>query len=381
MSCFALRRRAEAAVCAFLLCAAFQVAAAAVPASALYFASDAAGFQGGPVSGPADSEYVLALFSEGGTETRVLYRKAEEIERRIIAVRPLGRLERIFRQGTLAEEDEYGESGEILSEKLYMLKSKEGPVLSERRVYSYRRLEEGQNSRQLLQQVEAFDGSGKSTGTMLYQYDARGRLSQAAATGSLGAEKAGASVGPSGLAAGWTEIGGKLFIAAYAQGRPSVESVLDSGGRLLESLSYSYDGSGLLLSTLKFEEASGLSTQTDYGPKGKPVSETVRLGSEIRSLKSWKYDEKSRLTEEESRNGDISTLRLVSYSESGAETESTRISRAGLLVSIETINPDKSSIKELYDKGILFVRIYSQNGKKVKEEFIKDGRISRVRIY
>ncbi len=362
-----------------ILLAHIPLAAEPLPGGTLYYASDAAAFQGQAVSGPADSQYVLAVLAEGSSQTRILYENGQELQRQVSVVTSSGRTDRIYKQNTLSEEDEYGISGELLSEKIYNLKSDSGPLLSERRVYSYHAQKGGQGS-SLLSRIEAFDGTGASIGLMTYNYDARGRLSRAVASGSFGAEKAGASMGSMGLVASWTEIGGALFIASYSAGRPCVESLLDKDGRLIQNLSYHYDDSGHLLSTLKYEESSGLSTETDYDAGGRTVYEIIRMGQEIRSWKSWKYDEKSQLTLEEGQNGRFLSSTSYTYGDSGI-TSLTQIKNDGVLLSSETLNPDKSSVKELYDRGVLFLRVYSLNGKIVKEEFIKDGKVSRVKVY
>lgn len=348
-------------------------------AETLYYDSDAAAFEGEPLSAPrAGGEYVLAVTKGEGGETRLLLHRGEEIERRLLVVKGEGRLERLFRKGALAEEDSYGAHGEILNEKAYKLDPASGkPELSETRIYSYAAAGPGS----LLAKVEAFDGGGASRGALEYRYDARSRLVEVRASGSFGRERAGASVGTRGLVAAWSGMGeDSVFVASYEGGKPLMEAVYGADGKAQSVESYAYGEDGRLSSTGRSDPRSGESSQTSYDSAGRPLRIERRLGSTTLSRREFGYDEKGRIVADTLLEGDTGVEKTTSYTEEG--TRSRIVTRkAGLIISSESVEADSSSVKELYDKGALFLRIYSSGGRVTKEEFMREGSVVRVRVF
>jgi hypothetical protein len=348
-------------------------------AETLYYDSDAAAFEGEPLDGPRKGgEYVLAVTRDGDGETRSLLHKGAEIERRLLLRKGDGRLERLFREGTLAEEDSYGAQGELLNEKVYKLNPASGkPELSESRIYSY----SAAGPLSLLSRVEAFDREGASRGALEYRYDARERLVEVRASGSFGRERAGASVGTRGLVAAWSGMGeDSVFVASYEGGKPLLEAVYGADGKALSLESYAYGADGRLSSTSRSDPKSGESSQTSYDSGGRPLRIELKLGSTTLSRRELGYDEKGRLVSDTLLEGDKSVEKTSSYTDGG--TRSRVVTRkAGLILSSESVEADSSSVRELYDRGELFLRVYSSKGRVTKEEFIREGSVVRVRVF
>jgi hypothetical protein len=359
--------------------AAFLSLGLSLGAEPLYYASDAAAFEGELLSGPRDGgEYVLAVTRAEGSETRALLRKGKEIERRLLQWKGEGRLERLFREGNLAEEESYGAQGELLNEKVYKLNPKsEKPELSESRVYTYSAASYGSR----LGRVEAFDQEGASRGALEYRYDARGRLVEVRASGSFGRERAGATVGTRGLVAAWAGMGeDSVFVASYEGGKPLAEAVYGKDGKALSMESYAYGEDGRLSSMSLSDPKSGESSQTSYDPGGRPLRIEVKLGSTTLSRRELVYDEKGRIIEDTLSEGDKSVEKTSSYAEEGTKNRIVT-KKGGLILSSELIEADSSSVRELYDKGELFLRLYSSKGRVTKEEFIREGSVVRVRVF
>jgi len=344
-----------------------------------YYASDAAAFEGEALPGPrGDEEYVLAVTKDDASETRVLLRKGKEVERRVLSWKGEERLERLFRDGNLAEEDRYGALGELLNEKVYKLNTKsDKPELFETRAYHY-----GSGlAVSLLSKVEAFDGSGATKGALEYRYDARSRLVEVRASGSFGKERAGAVVGSQGLAAAWSGLGeDSVFVADYDGGKPLLEAVYDKDGKVQTAQSYAYDEKGALVSTSRSDQESGKLTETSYDSGGRPIRIAVKLGVSTLSRQELRYDEKGRVVEDDFFEGDTSVEKSSSYSEAGTNS-CVVMKKGGIIQSSENVAPDSSSVKELYDRGLLFLRIYSKAGRVVKEEFVTEGNVVRVRVF
>lgn len=382
-----LGRRLLAAL-ALLAGAAFGVAA-----ETSYFASDEAAFEGEELGAwsPAKAggpDYVLAVTRGGASETRVLLKKGEEVERRVLSLRADGRLERLYEGGLLSREEAYGAGGELLDEKVYKLKRDSKEVeLAERTAYSYSSPMGGPAGagrpapRLLLVKAESFGADGASRGALEYRYDAVSRLVELRASGSFGKERAGASLGSGGLAAAWASLGeGLLFVASYEGGRPLLESLFDAEGKTLESVSYSYAADGSLASTKASDARSGVTTETSYDAGLRPLLVTRKLGLSLLSTQSLSYDEKGRLIVDELEEGAMRVKKSLSYGEAGTVTR-IETAKAGILLSVETIEADSSSLKELYDGGLLFLKVYSKGGRVLREEFMSGGKVQRVRVF
>jgi hypothetical protein len=348
-------------------------------AEPLYYDSDAAAFEGELLASPRDGgEYVLAVTRGEGSEARVLLHKGKEVERRLLLWKGDGRLERLFREGNLAEEDSYGAQGVLLNEKVYKLNPVSGKAeLAESRIYTYSSAELGSR----LTKVEAFDQGGAPRGGLEYRYDARARLVEIRASGSFGKERAGAAVGTRGLVAAWIGMGeDSVFVASYEGGKPLVEAVYGKDGKALSVESYTYGEGGGLSSTSRSDPKSGEISETSYDAGGRPVRIELKLGAATLSRRELGYDERGRLIEDALSEGDKSVEKTTSYAEEG--TKSRIVTRkGGVIISAESVEADSSSVRELYDKGELFLRVYSSKGRVTREEFIREGSVVRVRVF
>jgi hypothetical protein len=350
-----------------------------------YYVSDAAAFEGEALQGPDGAEeYVLEVTKDAASETRVLLHNGKEIERRVLSWKGEARLERQFKGGNLVEEESYGASGEPLKEKVYKLNpNSEKPELFETRVYHYGSAIAALSGEavSLLSKVEAFDGSGAAKGSLEYRYDARSRLVEVRASGSFGREAAGAVVGSKGLAAAWIGMGeDSVFVASYEGGRPLLEAVYDKDGKARSTQSYRYGEKGELASTSLSDQESGKLTETSYDSGGRPSLIAVRLGASTLSRRELRYDEKGRVVEDDLLEQDASVEKSSSYSEAGVASRVVT-KKGGIIQSSESVSPDSSSVKELYDRGELFLRVYSKAGRIVREEFVTEGSVVRVRVF
>lgn len=355
-----------------------------MPASAedtRYYASDKAGFQGESLAGLSRQGYVLAMITDGASTVRVLYLDGKESSRTILTQSEEGSQERLFEAGSLTEERSYDRSGNLLEELFYAAPQSRDAAPVARRTYSY--------DRGRLVSVEAFDASSEATGKLEYRYDSRGRLLELVASGSFGRTQAGMAPSGSLPVASW-------FAIPAESEPPAADDILeitryDGGGRPLERSTYKgeeciraemliYDASGRLSSSRTFDAPSQTMLETSYDSRGLAVLVVTTVRDAEQSRESLSYDEESRLVEDSISTRSSTTRKLYSYAGQDERSRETVIVN-GVTASVTVEGEDGSIVKELYDKGALFLRAFYRDGMLAREEFIEGGTVVRTKDY
>lgn len=338
-------------------------------AATAWFSSDEGAFQGDPLPTLAAKGYCLSVRAEGGTETRILFRDGQEVERRVTRKTGSSSLERVLKGGVLREERKSGPRGELLEELFYF----ESGLLRERRAYGY--------EAQRLAKVEAFDSGGAPLGALTYRYDPRGRLAELEATGSFGEARSGLLGLPGGgVAAEWSVLEGELLLRRFdPSGRiASVETRKDDA--LLRRESLTYEGSSARPSFSLLEDlASGEGTEKAYDAAGRILSLRLLSKGAERSRTEYAYDAAGRLVSERLRNGSSLSLRSLSYDEEGGLLREEK-RRDGLLFRTVAF-AGEGRVEEYFEGGILVLRATYAGARKVKDEFFEGGQVVRSRSY
>lgn len=409
------RFRALSAVAAILL-------ALAIPAVRLsgqetrFFASDEAGFRGEPLPGPKAREYTLGVTEYPSSTLRILYRDGKELRRYLRETTVDGSRERVLEGERLLEERTYDRAGNLVEEYLYGHPSQDDgkptegsvakgsppssasapaprPVLLSHLVYVY------VSGR--LGSVESFGASSESLGKIEYRYDPSGRLLELSASGSFGDSAAGLAPGTSLPAASWLAVPapGKAsdMTAGTGSGKagPGPDKLeitrYDAAGRPIERASYEgdvcvraevlvYDAAGRLSLSRTFETATRTMGETTYDSRGRVVLVVTSEDGDEKSRESFGYDDASRLVERSLTTSQSAARTTYAYGGAGEKSRKTDYVD-GVIVSVTVDLEDGSTVRELYDKGALFLRARYSDGRLRQEEFIEAGEVVRTRDY
>lgn len=359
------------------------VLAGELGAETFYYVSDAGAF---PVSllaeavapGEANApEYLLVVERTPAMETRKLYRKSEEIERRVREGRPgtgEGIRERLYRKGILAEEAHYDDEGYLLEEGFY--EDREGkPQLKERRRYRY--------EKNLLRSVEAEDAGGTIIGRLEYRYDAEGTLSELRSSGSFGEGENGLILdgsAPRGAWVAFSEPEEILRVERFdGEGRRLSLEIKKKGATQTRE-DYSYGKGGSILSLSVEDREAGTRSETSYDGLGRGILVVERRGDTEISRTERVYDDEGRLTLEKVQRSRAREERRFSYDDQGRLDKEEFWSQGGLN-KIAFYAEDSLLREEYYSAGQLVVRVTYSEGRKVLEEFIEAGEVLRKRTY
>jgi antitoxin component YwqK of YwqJK toxin-antitoxin module len=387
-----------------------------------FFSSDEAGFQGEELQGLQAKGYTLAVAAAPSSSIRILYRDGKELRRTVRTATRDGTRESVLEGDVLKEERNYDRAGNLVEELFFGSpasgEDKTGtgagaagnaestggggaaarpvsagpppavqapPGLVSRLVYAYL------SGR--LASVESFDASSRSQGKLEYRYDASGRLLELCASGSFGASAAGLAPGASLPAASWfaVPVSGAAEASAEA-GKDALEITrYDPAGRPVERSSYVdgacvraeamiYGESGGLAESRAFEAGTRTMSETTYDPRGRVALVVTSVDGSEKSRESYLYDDASRLVESTLVCQSTTTRTIFAYDGPGEKSRET-VQVNGVVVSVTVNRADGTVVKELYDRGALFLRSYHSEGRLRKEEFIENGSVVRTREY
>jgi hypothetical protein len=397
------RRPARLVPLVLALALACAGAAAQVAQDRQMFASDEAGFEGDPLASDPGKGYVLFVSRIADREIRSLVKDGAEVWKLVIFRSSVGRTETRFARQKLAETSKYDAEGNLLEERLYAGSAALGggagveaggavdasaakqpeknaaspPPLRERRIYTY--------SRGLLLRVESRHGKDDSlVGSIDYRYDANKRLVEILSSGGYGGASAGLIAGAGFPSGSWTSTSAGddllLDVTQYDRaGRPNTLATFENKDAVrLETLTYS--AKGVLARSRVVDSAADRTTETSFDDNARPVSIVISLAGKVRSRESLTYDEKGRIIKDLTSSG-LTTTSVIWIYDEGDEISRATAMRDGLTVSAVIKMSDGSTIKELYDKGRLFVRARYIDGRLRSEDFISDGAVVRSKDY
>ena len=287
----------------------------------------------------------------------------ERVERR---GDPRGSRELIYRDGVLVEELLYGFDSALLEDSFFS-----SGKLEERLTY--------QRTEGSLTRVEARDGRGALTGTLRYAYDPSGNLLNVIGDGSFGSAAAGVLGTDVPPMAAWTSAGDQVRAVRYdGEGRP-IFTATTKGSAVVETRSDSYGSGPLPTRSVLSETSSGQTRTTDYDEEGRARLLVVSKDSNELSRTEYRYDDSGRLVEERTRTGLDLSSRLLVYDAAGALAREEY--RDNGVVNKVVLQPGLDRVEELYDDGVMFVRVSFSGGRPVKEEFFADGVLAWTREY
>jgi len=367
-----------------------------------YFESDAGGFPINLLAGRPENapEYLLEVETLPEKILKRLYKNGEEVESRIrityfnptlrqqsiipnptvntdIATnkesdyRERAFHESIIRNSILVEESFFASDGAVLEEYIYA--SVDGSFV-EKRHYAYKR--------NRLIEVRSYDGGDQELGHLVYRYDAYGRLAELEASGSFGEGGSGLVPAETGILAAWTS-GAKqsdlVFTAYDDRGRPRIAEER-KGRKLIRREIFSYAKSGRVASSINQDIETGIREERSYDEAGRAVLVVAAKDGVVISRIERSYDAENRIVTERLILGKDSFYRVMVYGES-QEPIAEEERKNEVLAKFITRPSPKDRIEELFDGGLLFVRVYYFEGKKTKEEFISEGKVVRTRVF
>jgi len=323
--------------------------------------------------------YVLVVEPMDDREVRRLLYQGGEIRRWEISASE----EKLYKQGELAEVRLYDGKGRLSQESLY----REGAA-ELRIVYYY--------SGEDLSYKETYDGQGRLLYTDLFSLAADGEVRR------VRRRPAAESESTQDLALSGTE--GLILEERYGSTEQRNVNRFDRQGRLVvrelwkeglavERERYRYRGE---LSVLESSELEHLLedriTVGSYDEQGHLILERVQQGEKTIEETRHVRDQEGRIVETTRRGQHGIENWLYEYEEDGSlktERYSVRgsLQRITRYATLESAGQGagqgskKSRVEELYRDGELFMKIHYQSSEKVKEEFIRNGEVVRVRTF
>ncbi|MGO8692524.1 MAG: hypothetical protein ACLQMF_02525 [Rectinemataceae bacterium] len=279
----------------------------------------------------------------------------DRVERR---TDPRGSRELVFHDEVLVEEHIYGPDTALLEDIFY----KSGRL---RETRSYLR------SSGRLRSVEERNDKGSVTGSLRYFYDTDGSLLRVVTGGSFGSSSAGILNSGSTPLASWTIHDDELSLVRYdSLGRP-ILSVDVKDGNPVETRSDTYAKGPLPQRTVVSDDLKGRTRTTDYDTAGRAALVIVSDGTNRLSRTDYRYDSAGRLIEERTKKGSDLLSRRLAYDASGTLVREEYRTNGTLRRVV--LRPGDDRVEELYQAGVMFVRIEFSQGRKTREDFFIDG--------
>ncbi|UCF98761.1 MAG: hypothetical protein JSV89_04305 [Spirochaetaceae bacterium] len=313
--------------------------------------------------------YILVVESEGKLVTRTLYHRGEALRRWEIGPTE----ERNYRGAVLEQKRRFDDSGRLLEEQIFQ----EGS-LSERTVYYY--------NRETLDRTETFGPEGELLHSDEYWLSPDGQLRRV--TRDQGDRQADQRLALSGGSRGILEErygnARETRINRYDKNGRLVEQEYWYEGRLSERESFQYRGdSDLPLSFLLEELPQERTTLRTYDQEGRLVRiEVTDHGRESEQTVHVR-DAQGRIVETTTRGSRGIENWLFQYGpDDDLVREEYRVRGSLERVTLYSVQDQVSTrLEELYREEQIFMRIYYEAERKVKEEFLRNGEVVRVREY
>jgi len=310
--------------------------------------------------------YVLRV-EEGGQETvRTLFSSGREVKRWVIT----GGEERVYEGQLLTSRTLYDSAGRLVEEEQY----REGQ-LDSRTHYAY--------SARHPSGAETFAADGSLLYRDTYTLSSRGGLREVKRTWPTGQS----------FTLALKEVSGRLIAEYQAYGGQEYGYRYNPSGKL-ESLQHWREGKLLQGERIRYGEESdsrvAAAEEVDYGQERKTIKRfdgQGRLIEQVVEKKGQREEELSFFWDEQGRK--MRTVRKsregleewrYGYDEAGGLQEEAQWKR-GALVRRLLYAQEGPRVEELYRNGELFMRVYTREGKTIKEELIQDGQVVRVRDY
>ena len=315
------------------------------------------------------NEWVLQIQRDGGSEVRRLLQDGKEKHRWETTSGGKQRVERELVAGELVAVRIYSLTGELTDEEQY---DKSGLTQKTRYTYGGGRLA----------RTQAFDPDGALKWTEDYLYATNGSLREVRKTPATGSPSVSRFVsGPSGVSEERDSANGTVRVVRYDRlGRP-IERVLSNadGVSATEDLTYRGDSDTLSDSVEELSQQKQTVSRS-FDDKGRLLTETTKAGPAVVEQVTYVRDDK----------GDVITKRRVSSA--GQEVWNYTLAadgsvakeqylRRGVLQKITLYGTGATRTEELYQDGLLFLKVFYEGDNRVKEELYDHGRLLRTRTF
>jgi len=337
-----------------------------------WYASDPAGMAFEPIAGFEGHEFALRVTEREGSVLSELFKDGSPFKEWIRAYGPGGVLSReaYSREGVIKEESLYDAAGRRVLERFFL---DNGTIEETEYEYSSGRLASKATSR-----------GGDPIATVSYFYAPDGRLALTKESTGLsfgtdesriaGGSRGGSStwrIGPDGLELRRYDSSGRLATIFSYRGAQlaSREDRSWKDGRLERSVVESSDGA---MTIIEYE--------TEGAAAGEPRTSTRKKDGAVVSAESREYDDEGRVSLIRTSSGAAETVAEYGYGETG-ELTTVRTSKAGILVSVVRHESATVRVEEFFDSGVAFARVRYEDGRRVLEEILRDGRVVRSRSF
>lgn len=313
-------------------------------------------------------DYILVVAREGEVQRRTLFHDGQPVRRWELDPGE----EREYEGGELVQLRRYDEQGRPTEEQSF-----EKGELSRRTVYHY--------GRERLERLDTYGPDGTLLHSDHYRLSAEGELRRV--TREQGDAGDGQQLSLSGGEGICEERYGnareRRFNRYDTNGRLA-EQEYWYGGTLIERQRFQYRGDGEILSSSLLEEPKlERTTRRIYDEQGLPVRIEVEQKGQPVELTVHVRDGQGRILETTRRGSRGIERWLFQYDEEGeALREEYRV--RGALESITEYRGQegqRSRVEELYRDGRPFMRVHYRGEQKVKEEFLREGEVVRVREF
>ncbi|GAB1432848.1 hypothetical protein MASR2M29_14730 [Spirochaetota bacterium] len=338
-----------------------------------WYRSDAAGFlyeKQASMTGIGYEASVSKYKTGVDNETVVeLYKDGIKIEKTISIYGPNARLKQETKEknGIINEEKQFDEKGYLNKERLFL---DDGSIEETRYIY------EGFS---LLQKVKLKDGKTYIT---QYRYSADGKLVSIDDNNSVsyGQSKAGPA-----LSLQWNMTDDGVVVYAYDKNGHLAEKSVYKASRLL-SLEKNEWLDGALAESILEENSKRIITKYTgtLGSASLPALQQTIVNGKLEETSEYQYDSNRRLVCKLVTKG-ANTIRTehayLLDDNHNEDKEKTRIFVNGKLQKISFYESNEVAYEEIYENEKLAARLYYSDGKKTKEEIIRDGKIIRTGNY
>ena len=338
-------------------------------ASAL-FRSNAFGMQLEPLASYRKDEFrwVLQVTTTPSGEIRRLFDGGKEARRwEISPVTSGGTEEREIVDGALAARRVYSTSGDLLQEDQY---SK--GALTQRSLSTY--------AASRLSRLSVLSADGKVLYTLDYFYTLRGGLREVRRSEPGGAARSSAFMTDgSGLAEERNAIGDRTFVSRYDTRGRVIEREQTGAAGIVSQEDFEYrEDTDVLLASTKKKPAEGRTIDRSYDKEGRLFSEKVSTGGKVVEETAYTRDEKGRAVARERRSSAGLEQWRYTYDSAGKETREEYLQR-GSLAKVTVYGEGNTRTEELYENGGLFLKVYFDGERRLKEEVYAGGKVVRQR--
>jgi len=310
--------------------------------------------------------YILLVRTEESRETRTLLYQGQEVQRWEYEEDE----QRIYRDSQLEQRRRFDKGNRLIEDHLYTDGS-----LTQRTLYYY--------SPDLLQRTETFAGDGRLLYRDFYSLSPDGQLRRVTREDGRGDQRFALGDGARAVAEERYGNSREQRINRYDRDGRLAEREYWTEGQLLERERFQYRDEGEALSSSRLEELSleratfrsyddeGRLIRTEVSEGGQQIEQTVHVrdarGRIVettrrgpRGIENWlfEYDEEELVREEYRTRGSLERITL--YSGQGEE---------------------RIRVQELYREGQAFMRVHYRSEQKIREEFLSNGEVVRVREF